>query len=154
MFAEDVEALAPAVAMSVARLVAVEAGLLEDEPGALAEILEPHRHDGLDAGPAVLVVPHVRHHEELVRHDLAINAAEPERGAVGRHHAAAPFAARTHVALALCNGIAARRGPFREVILLGPAAPHQINRRVEHALQNQRTGRGGNAISCGHGSSP
>src|ERR1044071_6607010 len=108
MFGQDIEALAPAVAMSVARFVAVEAALFERDFGALAEILEAYRHDRLGAGPAVLVVPRMRHHDELVRNDLAVDAAEPVLATLRIAHVAAPLAARTNVALARGNRVAAR----------------------------------------------
>src|SRR6188474_3594062 len=106
MLFEQIEALAPALLVAVARLHAVEAGLLEREPGAVLEVLEAHRDDGLMTGPAALVVPRVRHRKKLVRHDRAVDAAEPVLAPFGIAHAAAPPAADPQVALGLHDGVA------------------------------------------------
>src|ERR1043165_3117856 len=153
MLGEDIEAFAPAAAVPVARLVRVEAGLLERDLGARAEVLETYGHDRRRAGPAILVVPCMRHHQQLVRNDLAIDTAEAMVAASRIAHLAAPFAAGANVALAVRDRVAARRRPLGEMFLLGPAAPDQVDRRVEHAFERQRAACN-SIISCGHVSSP
>ena len=81
MLGENVEAFAPAFLVAVARAGGVEAALFEGDLGPAAEILEPHRHERLVTGNAVLF-PGVRHHQQPVRNDLAIDAAEPKLVAV------------------------------------------------------------------------
>src|SRR5262245_13526825 len=85
MLGQQIEALAPTAKVSVARAGGFEAGLLERDPGPVAEILEPHRHEGFVPRYAVLF-PGMRHHQKLARHDLAVDAAEPEVMAFGRAH--------------------------------------------------------------------
>src|SRR3954447_23492508 len=141
MFGELIEAFAPAATMPVARRLRGEAGLLQGDFGAAAQILEAHRHQRLGTRLAVLL-PRMSHDQQLVRHDLAIGAAEPMRPTVRIAHAAAPLSADAQFARALRNRVAARRRPFREMLLLGEAAPHKIDRRIEDAGQNKGIGAG------------
>src|SRR6201988_316281 len=109
MFGEQVEALAPALAVSIAIGIAVETGLFERNLRAATGVLEAHRDQRFGTGLAVLVIPDVRHHEALRRHDLAISAAEPKLRAIRCAHAAAVLAADAHIALACRDRVAARR---------------------------------------------
>src|SRR5262245_2812851 len=94
MAGEAVEAFGPAARMSVARFGRFEARLMEREPGLAALIGEAHRHDGLVPALAVLILPAVGEDEQFVFDDLAVDAAEPMLGAVGRAHHASPGSAR------------------------------------------------------------
>src|ERR1041385_4870188 len=140
MFGEPIETLAPAPAMAVARFVRGEAGLFERDFGAAAHLFEADRDQRFGPGLAVLL-PGVRHHQTRARHDLAIGAAKPMLAAIRIAPAAAPLAADTQVALAPGDRIAARRRPGREMLLLGEAAPYEVDRRVEHARQHEAIAR-------------
>src|SRR5689334_14781742 len=70
MLGENVEAFAPAALVPVARVFRVEAGLHQRDPGALAERLEGDGDDRFVSWLSGLVVPGVRHHQALERHDL------------------------------------------------------------------------------------
>src|SRR5262245_9346893 len=128
MFGEQIETLAPALAMSIAVGIRAEAGLFERDLGATAHVLEAHGDQRFEARLAALVIPDVGHHEALVRHDLAIGAAEPKLRTVVRAHAAAVLAAGTHFAFARRDRVAARRRPPGQMLLFGETAPHEVDR--------------------------
>src|SRR5882757_9744071 len=138
MLGEQVEAVAPAAGMSVARLHRVEAGLLQRDFGLAGQIPELHRHDGLGAGLAVLAVPRMRHDNALVFDDLKIDATEPKLLAVGAAHAAAKPAAGARIALGVRDRKGARRAPLAQVLVARPGLPHEADWRIEYPRDDKR----------------
>src|SRR5919204_362495 len=110
-----------------------------------AQVLERHREERLERGVrahAVVRRGHdvplgvreaIRHHDPLLRHDLAVHTCAPEVLPVGRAHAAEVFAPDAEVDLADRGVKGLRTPPALDFLRFRPRLPHAIDRRIEHA---------------------
>ncbi len=139
---ERIPARGPAVAVRIAEFLADEADLLQREIRAAVAGLEGQGDDGFGVAPVTLE-PAPGEHQPLRRDDLLEFAGDDMHRAGGRMYFDPVFAADPRVDLAMGHGRRLGPVPALHQALLGEGGEDAFRRRLEMAVQDERSDRHG-----------